>query len=143
VSEPPTGVLPSLAEVKGWVGSDLDDVDGGRVGRVVGVYADTEGGAPVWLVIAIGPQGSGRFSLGRRAAKTVVIPLRECAAMPGCVWTAQAAGTVRAAPTVDPSRPLLREHEASICTHYGIGERVGRHAELSMRPADSITAQPA
>ncbi|MGC1851857.1 MAG: hypothetical protein WA687_05390, partial [Solirubrobacterales bacterium] len=59
------------------------------------------------------------------------------------VWAAQARDAMRAAPAVDPTRPLLREHEVAICTHYGIGENVGRHAEVAGRPESGLTAQPA
>jgi hypothetical protein len=117
-----------------WVGFELDDAGGRHVGRVVGVYADAEGGEPVWLAVAMGR---------RRRAKTVVVPSRECAAMPGRVWTAQGRESLRDAPAVDPGRPLLREHETAICAHYGIGERVGRHAEIAGRAAGSVTAHPA
>jgi hypothetical protein len=128
------GAPPGLAEVRGWIGFELDDAGGKAVGRVDGVYADAEGGGPVWLVVVTGR---------RRAAKTVVVPLRECAAMPGRVWTAEGREAMLAAPAIDPGRPLLREHEVTICTHYGIGERVGRHAEVAGRPEGTITAQPA
>ena len=37
----------------------------------------------------------------------------------------------------------MREHELAICAHYGIGERVGRDAELAGRSAGEITARPA
>lgn len=134
MSEAPAGTLPSLSEALDWTGFQLDDVGGKPVGRVEGVYADAEGGEPVWLVVATGR---------RRRAKAIVVPLRECAAMPGCVWTAQGHGIMRDAPAVDPTRPLLREHEVTICTHYGVGERVGRHAEVAGRTAGSVTAQPA
>jgi hypothetical protein len=63
--------------------------------------------------------------------------------MPGRVWTAQAAQALRGAPAVDPTRPLLREHETAICGHYGIGESVGRHSEVAGRAEGSATAQPA
>jgi hypothetical protein len=43
---------------------------------------------------------------------------------------------------VDPARPLLREHELTICAHYGIGERAGRAAEVMSRPEGSVTSQP-
>ncbi len=43
---------------------------------------------------------------------------------------------------VDPSRPLLREHELTICAHYGIGERVGRAAEVVGRPEGAVTSKP-
>jgi hypothetical protein len=134
VSEAPAAAPPSLAEALGWTGFELDDAAGRSVGRVAGVYADAEGGAPAWLVLIAGR---------RRRAKTVLVPVRECAAMPGRVWAAQSRDAVLAAPAVDPTRPLLREHEAAICLHYGIGDRVGRHAEVAARPDGSITAQPA
>jgi hypothetical protein len=134
MSEAGVGAPPSLADALGWAGCELDDAGGKAVGRVEGVYADAEGGGPVWLVVTTGR---------RRQAKVVVVPLRECAAMPGRVWTAQGREAMRDAPAVDPSRPLLREHEVVICAHYGIGESVGRHAEVVGRAAGSVTAQPA
>jgi len=143
VSEAAAGGLPSLAEARGWSGLALDDAGGRTVGRVEGAYADAEGGGPVWLVVALGQGRLRRLWPGRRGTKRVVVPLRECAAMPGRVWAAQSHEAIRTAPTVDPSRPLLREHEAAICAHYGIGESVGRHAELAGRPTGALTAQPA
>jgi hypothetical protein len=135
VSEASPGPLPDLAEARGWSGCELDDAVGRSVGRVTGVYVDTEVGNPVWLVVAMGRR--------RRRAKAVIVPLRECAAMPGRVWTAQDRQAIGEAPAVDPARPLLREHETAICSYYGIGEGAGRHAEVVGRATGSVTAQPA
>lgn len=134
MAEAQGGAPPSLAEALGWAGFELDDAGGRAVGRVEGVYADAEGGGPVWLVVVTGR---------RRRAKAVVVPMRECAAMPGRVWTAQRREAMRGAPAVDPSRPLLREHEVAICSHYGVSERIGRHAEVAGRPEGTVTAEPA
>lgn len=142
MSEGAPVALPDLDEVAHWIGAELDDAAGKAVGQVAGVYADAEGGGPVWLVVAVG-SGRRRLPFGRRAAKAVIVPLRECAAMPGRVWTAQGREAMRGAPTVDPARSLLREHELTVCLHYGIGEQVGRHAEVASRAPGSITAQPA
>jgi hypothetical protein len=131
--------LPGLAEATAWRGFEVDDVAGARLGRVHGVFADASDGEPAWLIVAVRQ----RFALlRRRRVSLVVMPLRDCAAAAGRVWTAHAGDIVRAAPTVDPTRPLLREHELTICAHYGIGKRVGRAAEILARPATSITAQP-
>jgi hypothetical protein len=127
--------------VDSWVGFYLDDVDGAPVGPIIGTYADTETGAPVWLTVAL-PSARRLLPFLRRRAKTAIVPLRECAAMPGRVWTAQRREAIRAAPAVDAARPLLREHELTICLHYGIGEAGGRHAEVVCRPAGAVTAQP-
>jgi hypothetical protein len=43
---------------------------------------------------------------------------------------------------VDPTRPLRREHELTICAHFGIGEKVGRAATVSAREEGDITATP-
>jgi hypothetical protein len=115
------------------IGYDVDEIGGARVGRVHAAFADAESGEPAWLVV----------SIGRRRKKKVAIPFRECAGAGGRVWTAQRLETLRTAPAVDPSRPLLREHEAVLCEHYGIGERDGRHAEVVARAEGSVTAQPA
>ena len=116
-----------------WVGFDLDDASGARVGRVQGIFVDATSGEPAWLIVA----------LGRRGAKKVPVPMRECAGGGGRAWTAQERAKLREAPAVDPTRPLLREHEVTICAHYGVGERIGRHAEVAGRPEGTVTAQPA
>jgi hypothetical protein len=142
MSDAATATLPSLAEALAWTGRELDDVGGTPVGLVTGVYADADAGAPVWLTVTL-PAGRRLLPFLRRRAKATIVPLRECAAMPGRVWTAQSREAIRAASAVDTSRPLLREHEATICLHYGIGETIGRHAEVNGRAAGSVTAQPA
>ena len=131
---------PDAAEALAWRGLELDDRGGRPVGRIEGVYVDAESGAPAWLAVALNRP---RRLLRRRSAKAVAVPLRECAAMPGRAWTAQDAGAMRDAPAIDPTRPLLREHEAAICAHYGIGASIGRQAELATRPEGAATAQPA
>jgi hypothetical protein len=135
--------LPSLAEARDGKGWELVVGAGRPVGRVEGVYADAAEGGPVWLVVAVGRRRRRRIGFARRGVRAIVVPLRECAAMPSRAWTAQDSEAIRNAPTVDPSRPLLREHEATICDHYGIGERMGRHAEVAARAAGTITARPA
>jgi hypothetical protein len=117
----------------GWIGLDVDDAGGARVGRVRAVFTDTQSGEPAWLVVA----------LGRRRPKSVAVPVRNCAAAAGRVWVADDRETLRAAPMVDARRPLLREHELAICAHYAIGERLGRNAEALRRPEGSVTAGPA
>lgn len=128
-----------VEEALSWRGCVLDCATGERVGRVQGVYVDAESGAPAWLVVAIERGGL----LRRGVAKVVVVPARECAALPGAVWTAQPAPAIREAPAVDPARLLLRAHETAICAHYGIGPAVGRHAEVAARAEGATTARPA
>jgi hypothetical protein len=126
--------LPSLREAKGQVGWSLDEVGGSSIGQVHGFFVDAGSGAPTWLIAKQG----GRF--GR--STLVAIPLADCAAAAGRVWVAHPASTIRSSPVVDPTRPLLREHELAICAHYGIGERLGRAAEVVGGDEGSVTSQP-
>jgi hypothetical protein len=117
----------------GWVGFEVDEIGGDRVGQVVGFFVDSAAGDPAWLIAR----------LGRRRGSLVAIPLRDCAGGGGRAWVAHEGEAIRSAPAVDPARPLLREHELTICAHFGIGESAGRAAEVAARPQGSVTAQPA
>jgi hypothetical protein len=128
---------PSREEVAAWVGWVLDEAGGARVARVTGLFTDAESGAPAWLIVGL--ERRGLFGRRRRGA-AVVVPVRECAGAAGRVWTALGEAALRSAPRVDPSRPLLREHELAIGAHYGIGEDEGRCAEVAGRPAGAITS---
>ena len=70
------------------------------------------------------------------------MPLRDCAggrrAASGSPTSARRCAR---APVVDPTRPLLREHELAICAHYGIGEGVGRAAEVAGRAEGAVTSR--
>lgn len=125
---------PSAAEAMGWVGADLAELGGSAVGQVQGFYIDAESGEPAWLITRLGR---------RRRARVVAVPFSNCAGAPFGVWVGQEADAIRSAPVVDPTRPLRREHELTICAHFGIGEKVGRAAAVASRADGAITAGPA
>jgi hypothetical protein len=124
---------PSLEQARTWIGNGVDDLGGTSVGQVHGLFADADSGAPTWLIV----------KQGRVKSTLVAAPLRDCAAAAGRVWIAHDRDVIRRAPVVDPTRPLLREHELTICAHYGVSEQVGRAAEVAGRPENSATSQPA
>jgi hypothetical protein len=126
--------LPSLAEAMRWVGAEVSEIDGAAVGEVEGFFVDADSGDPAWLIARLGR---------RRRTRLVAVPLRACAGAAFGVWVAQEGELLRTAPVVDPSRPLQRQHELTICSHFGIGEDVGRAAEVSPRPEGTVTASPA
>jgi hypothetical protein len=133
MSEQAAGALPSLDEVRGWTGHRVDEIGGAGIGQIHGFFVDAGDGQPTWLIA----------KQGRLSSTLVAIPLRSCAAGAGRVWIAHEREAIRSAPVVDPTRPLLREHELTICSHYGIGEQIGRAAEVAARAAGSITSSPA
>jgi hypothetical protein len=123
----------STSEAMGWFGAELAELGGKAVGQVQGLYVDAENGDPAWLIARLGR---------RQRARVVAVPFSSCAGAPFGVWVGQEADAIRSAPVVDPTRPLRREHELTICAHFGIGEKVGRAAEVGSRPEGGITAAP-
>jgi hypothetical protein len=132
MSEATATAMPTLEEARGWVGHGVDEIGGGGIGKVHGFFVDAGSGQPTWVIA----------KQGRLGGTLVAVPLRDCAAGAGRVWVAHERGAVRSAPVVDPTRPLLREHELTICAHYGTGDRVGRAAEVAGRPEGSVTSRP-
>ncbi len=124
---------PTLPEATGWLGAPVAAVDGTAVGQVQGFFVDRSDGHPAWLIARLGR---------RRSTRVVAVPFSSCAGAPFGVWVAQSGEAVRGAPVVDPTRPLRREHELTICRHFEIGERVGRAAEVRDRPEGEVTATP-
>jgi hypothetical protein len=124
---------PSAAEATGWLGADVAELSGSVIGQVQGLYVDAESGEPAWLIARLGR---------RRRARVVAVPFANCAGARFGVWVAQEADAIRSAPVVDPTRPLRREHELTICAHFGIGERAGRAGEIAGREGGEITATP-
>jgi hypothetical protein len=123
----------STAEAMAWLGTEVAEHGGNAVGQVQGLYVDAESGEPAWLIARLGR---------RRRARVVAVPFSNCAGAPFGVWVGQEADSIRSAPVVDPTRPLRREHELTICAHFGIGEQVGRAAEVIGREEGRVTASP-
>jgi hypothetical protein len=130
-----TAALPTLEEAFEWIGAELTELGGDKVGEVTGFYLDDDSGEPAWLIVRL----SGRR---RTNGRVVAVPLGFCAGAPFGVWVVQEGAKLAGAPVVDPSRPLLREHELTICSHYGVSEAVGRAAEVAERPQGAVTATP-
>jgi hypothetical protein len=130
---PEGGERPGAAEAISWLGAEVAELGGDPVGQVQGIFVDADSGDPAWLVARLGR---------RRRARVVAIPFANCAGAPFGVWVAQEGDAIRSAPVVDPTRPLRREHELTICAHFGIGEKVGRAAAVASREEGGITASP-
>jgi hypothetical protein len=124
---------PSTAEAMSWLGAEVAELSGDNVGQVQGIFVDADSGEPAWLVARLGR---------RRRARVVALPFANCAGAPFGVWVAQEGEAIRSAPVVDPTRPLRREHELTICAHFGIGEKAGRAAAVAGREEGGITAAP-
>lgn len=127
-----------IGEAIGWVGTPLADLEAEAVGEVRSVYIDSTSHEPSWLVAHLA--GSGRRGRGSRI---VAVPVDVCAGAPGVgVWAAVEGERLRGAPVVDPTRPLLREHELTICEHFGISGEVGRAGAVAELADGAVTSIP-
>jgi PRC-barrel domain len=123
---------PPLKEALGWVGFRVDDMNGTRLGRVLGIYVDAEDSEPVWVLVKLG-----------RFGKVTAIPYGDCADGPGRIWIAHGRKVVRGAPAVDGAKPLTREDEVQLCEHFFIRPDRGRHAQVETRTYETVTAKRA
>jgi hypothetical protein len=131
MTEPAAAV--SLAEAMSWIGAEVAELGGSGVGQVQGFFVDSDSAEPAWLIARLGR---------RRGTRVVAVPFAGCAGAAFGVWAAHEGEKLASAPVVDPTRPLRREHELTICSHYGIGDTVGRAAEVAGRAVGEITAVP-
>jgi PRC-barrel domain len=127
----------ALPEAIGWVGTPLADLEGETIGEVQSVYIDSTDHHPTWLVAKLAGGRRGR------GARTIAVPVGMCAGAPGVgVWAAVDGSHMRGAPVVDPTRPLLREHELTICEYFGITGDLGRAGSVAELAEGAITAIP-
>ena len=123
---------PPLKEALGWIGFRVDDMNGTRLARVIGIYVDAEDGKPAWVLVKLG-----------RFGKVTAVPFSDCADGPGRIWVAHGRKVVRDAPAVDSGKPLTREDEVRLCEHYFIRPDRARHAQIETRTYETVTARPA
>jgi hypothetical protein len=123
---------PDADDVRAWIGYRVDEISGGNVGRVEGVFVDESGGAPEWLVARMGRFGHYTLIPGRDAVEGV-----------GHVWVPYSRDQIRKAPRIDPNAPLTAAAEHELLTHYGIAVDAGRAAELEQLGDSAVSARPA
>ncbi len=122
-------LVHSLEEARGWIEARVDDVYGSRVGHVVDVYFDPDGGEVNWMLVAVGAGDA-----------STLVPVHYSIASRDHVWVPITKDLIMRAPLVDAGRPLPRDDELELCFHYGGLRR--RSELLRRRPADELTAVP-
>ena len=131
-AEAAAAASPSLEEVVSWSDHRLDEIGGGAVGKVEGVYVDTATGRPEYLLSRMG-----------RFGHYCLVPARDAVGGVGHVWVPYTRDQIRRAPRIEPKAELTRTREDEFLAHYGIGGRAGRAADIAQRDADAVTARPA
>ena len=128
----PDSELPSLEEVRTWVGCRVDDIGGNSVAKVEGVLVDADAGDPAWILVRMGRFG--HYS---------VLPATHAVGGAGHVWVPYERDLIRRTPRVEPRSELTRDQELVLCAHYGIPETTARGEAIADRDGDAVTAKPA
>lgn len=98
-----------LEDISQWLGQDVIDRDGEKLGRLEDVYIDVTTDEPRFGVVRIGFVGRHRL---------VFVPLAEASAGQQYVQVNHAKKQVRDAPTVELSNGVSVDMEPGIYAHY-------------------------
>jgi len=128
---PAAGAEYGIADARDCIGARVEEVGGGKVGRVHGLLVDAEDGSPTWLVVKLG-------RIGRRAA----VPARYVAGAAGHAWASFPRDWIRTAAEIDPSAGLTPSEERRLLAHYGIPLETGRAARLNGRGQSDPSSVP-
>ena len=115
----------------GWIGFRVDDVYGGRLGKVEDVYVDGRSQAPVWMLVR----------LGRFGDEHVVVPVAGAVGSPGRVWIPHERQTIAGAARMAPGAPITREIDLALANHYDILNE--REQAIGSLPVAAISCVPA
>ncbi|MBA2506046.1 MAG: PRC-barrel domain-containing protein [Thermoleophilaceae bacterium] len=119
-----------MDETFDWVGARVDDVYGGRLGKVEAVYADVQDGSAQWLLV-----NTRRFE-----TRHVLIPVTDAVQGGGHVWVPYERDVVKSAPEITAATPLSRRRELALCEHYRLDARIQALQARSDRGASAAPA---
>jgi uncharacterized protein (TIGR02271 family) len=110
-------VAPDTGVVRQWLGHDLIDRDGDKVGTIVNFYLDEATGQPDWAVVRTGLLGS-RLTLVPLDQATV--SFAAAAGGGGSVRVPYDAATILDAPSVALGEELSELDTMAVLGHYGV-----------------------
>jgi len=120
-----------ISDARECLDAKVEEIGGGKVGRVHGLLVDADDRSPTWLVVKLG-------RIGRRAA----VPARYVAAAAGHAWAAFPRSWIRGAAEIDPTEGLKPDEERQLLAHYGIPADGGRAAQLEGRDESRRSSVP-
>jgi hypothetical protein len=124
------GTMADTGAALGWIGHRVDDVYGGRLGKIEDVYVDGRTQTPIWMLARIGRFGD----------EHVVIPVADAVGAAGAVWIPHERQTVTSAARISPGTPITREIDLALASHYGIAGR--REETVGDLPVGAISCVP-
>ena len=109
-----------LGAARAWPGLDVFDEEGDRVGRLIGIYADSSIGRPVFGLVR-----TGLFGL-----RSVLVPLVDAFEEGGALIVRCQKQTIKDAPDLRRDEPLSEQAERELYSHYGMDRESDHRLEL-------------
>lgn len=97
-----------------WLGAEVVDRDGDKIGKLDAVFADQTSGQPEWLAVKTGLFG----------AKSTFVPIEGVTAEGSDLKVPFEKAQVKDAPNVDVNQGVLdSDEEARLYQHYGLSQQ--------------------
>src|SRR5688500_11293707 len=93
-----------------FVGGDVYDRDGDKIGSIAEIYEDTQTGKPEWAAVNTGFFGS----------KVAIVPLTQATTEGGNLTVPFEKSHVKDAPHVDNDGQISQSEEQALYSHYGL-----------------------
>ncbi len=100
----------STTDLSGWIGRDVTDSSGDKIGKIDAIYVDEQTNKPEWLGVATGLFGT----------HVSFVPLASATTKGDSVSVPYPKDQVKDAPRVDPEEALSEQDEAALYRHYGL-----------------------
>lgn len=98
-------------DIKDWLGMDVVDVEGSKIGDLEAIYYDTATEHPVFGTVKVGIIGRHRLSF---------VPLGGARVSPKHVRVTADKKLVKDAPSIDVDGDLTAADEPGVFSHYGL-----------------------
>src|SRR4051812_9287754 len=102
--------MPQAQEVASWIGWEVVDVSGEKIGKLEAIYLDAETDQPEWALIKTGLLGG----------SSPLVPLVGATTEGEAVRVNFPKDQVKDAPSVKANDELSQEEEARLYQHYGL-----------------------
>ena len=102
--------MTTTQQLRGWIGRNLVDDAGDKIGRIEDIYMDEDTGEPEWLAVSTGWFGNhiSFVPLAGATPKGEELSVR---------WDK---ATVKDAPHAEPDGQLSQDEESRLYRHYGL-----------------------
>jgi uncharacterized protein (TIGR02271 family) len=114
-----------------FIGSDLYDRDGDKVGSITEIYEDTQTRKPEWAAINTGFFGS----------KVAIVPLTQATTEGESLRVPFEKAQIKDAPHVDADGQISQQEEAALYSHYGLDYSEDR-SDTGLPEGGATTEQP-